>query len=163
MAVDLTLAKQHLKVETTDEDALITQYLNAANAWVENYTGKLLTRREVTQEQACFDAYLPIYFGPDPASLTIAYTDADDAAQTIADALIVRDRVYPADTWPTAADNTAVTLTYTAGFESVPADLDSAVLLLVGDSYANRETSEAAPAVSMAVEALCRPYRSLRV
>ena len=163
MAVDLALAKQHLRVDHSDEDTLITQYINAAIAWVENYTGKLLTRREVTQEASCFGHYVPLFYGPDPDALSIAYVDSDEAPQTIVDAKIVRDRVYPASSWPTIDENSEIVLTYTAGFESVPADLDSAVLLLVGEFYDNREAGEAAPAVSMAVEALCRPYRGLRL
>ena len=163
MAVDLTLAKQHLRVDHGDEDTLITQYINAATAWVENYTGKLLTRREVTQVATCFGVYLPLHYGPDPDSLSIAYTDTDEVAQTIADAKLVRDRAYPASSWPTIDENTEIALTYTAGYSSVPADLDSAVLLLVGEFYDNREAGEARPAVQMAVENLCRPYRSLRL
>ena len=163
MAVDLTLAKQHLRVDHSDEDVLITQYINAAIAWVENYTDKLLTRREVTQEASCFGVYLPLHYGPAPDSLSIAYTDTDEAAQTIADAKLVRDRAYPASSWPTIDENTEIVLTYTAGYSSVPADLDSAVLLLVGEFYDNREAGEARPAVQMAVENLCRPYRSVRL
>lgn len=163
MAIDLALAKQHIRVEGTDEDTLVTQYLNAAVAWVENYTGKLLSRREVTQEMAAFETYLPLFYGPSPDTLTIDYTDADDAAQTIADAKIVGQRVYPAGAWPGIADDTPVAITYTAGYATTPADLDSAVLLLVGEFYDNREAGEAAPAVTMAVEALCRPYRSLGI
>ena len=163
MAVDLALAKQHLRVLHNDEDTLIARYLAAAIAWVENYTGKLMTRREVTQEASAFTPYLSLFYGPNPVSLEIAYTDSDDAAQTVADAKIVQERAYPASSWPSAADDTPVTLTYTAGYETTPADLDSAVLLLVGEFYDNREAGETAPAVTMAVEALCRPYRSLRV
>ena len=163
MAIDLTLAKQHLRVDHDDEDALITQYLNAAISWVENYTGKLLARREVTQDETCFGTYLPLFYGPDPANLTIDYTDSDGGSATIADALVVRDRAHPSDSWPTITDNTPITLTYTAGYTSVPADLDSAVLVHLRAQYDEWRSGEADKAAMMAVEALCRPYRSLRV
>lgn len=169
MAVDLTLAKQHLRVDHSDEDALIAQYLAAAIAWVENYTGKLMTRREVTQEADCFGSYVPLLYGPDPVNLLIDYTDADDASATIADALIKRGRAYPAASWPTVADNTSIVLTYTAGYTETPADLDSAVLLLVGHYYENREavvvgsSSMISNPLELAVESLCRPYRALRI
>ena len=161
MAVDLALAKQHLRVDHSDEDALIAQYLAAAIAWVENYTSKKLTRGAVTQELDCFTRYLPLYWGPNPASLTVTYLDTDDAEQAVTNATIVGSRAF-AD-WPTKQENTPITLDYTAGYTDVPADLDSAVLLLVGEFYDNREAGEASPAVSMAVEGLCRPYRSLRL
>ena len=163
MTVTLALAKQHLRILHDEEDALITSYMAAAVAWVENYTGKFLSRKQATQEAVEFGSFLTLFHGPLPDTLSIAYTDADDAGQTIVDVKIVRDRAYPASTWPTIADDTPITLTYQAGYEETPADLDHAVLLLVGEYYDNREAGEAAPAVTAAVESLCRPYRSLRV
>lgn len=38
LAVDLATVKQHLRVTSTDEDALITQYINAAIAYAEKKT-----------------------------------------------------------------------------------------------------------------------------
>lgn len=166
MAVDLALAKQHLRVTNTAEDTLIAQYLAAAISWVENHTGKLLTRRAVAQDEVAFTAYLSLHFGPDPETITVDYTDTDDAPQTIADAKLVGGRLYPAIDWPRTADNTPVVVNYTAGYETTPADLDSAVLLLVGHFFANREAvvvGMGSATVEMAVEALCRPYRSLRL
>jgi uncharacterized phiE125 gp8 family phage protein len=158
----LGTAKQHLRVDTDDEDSLITLYVSAATAWVENYTGKKLTRAAVEEEVACFTTYLPLRWGPDPAALTIDYTDTDDAAQEITDASIVGSRAYPAESWPSIAENTPITLTYTAGYSSVPDDLDAAVLLLTGHWYANRETVNVGNITSelpFTVEALCRPHR----
>ncbi|OCP17022.1 MULTISPECIES: head-tail connector protein [unclassified Ensifer] len=37
------LAKQHMKVDSTDEDALIELYIEAAEQYVANYVGKPLT------------------------------------------------------------------------------------------------------------------------
>lgn len=166
MAVDLALAKQHIRVLHNDEDSLIEQYLAAAIAWVENYTGKLLKRRETRQTAADFAAYLPLFFGPDPDGLAITYADTNGQPQTITDAKIVDARAYPASSWPSIAAHTPLTLTYTAGYTETPADLDSAVLLLVGHWYRNREAvniGNIVQAVDFAVEALCRPYRALRV
>lgn len=161
--ITLALAKQHCRVDTDEEDALIAQYLAAAVAWVENYTGKKLTRGVVTQEVGAFGSYIPLYWGPQPAALTIAYIDADDMPQTIADAVVNGSRAYPAASWPTVAENAPVSASYTAGYATTPADLDSAVLLLVGDLYQARETNQRDAAIEMAVEALCRPYRALHV
>ncbi|WP_260928211.1 head-tail connector protein [Novosphingobium sp. 9] len=92
MAIDLSTAKQHLRVDASEEDALIGVYLLAAQGWVESYTDKTL-----------------------------------------------------------------------ADFDPVPGVLDAAVLLLVGDFYANREAGAATPAITAAVEALCDPYRAVQV
>jgi hypothetical protein len=163
MAVDLALAKQEVRILNAEEDAIIAHYLAAAVAWVENYTGKLLTRREVEQEAPAFTAYLPLFYGPDPVSLEIAYTDADDQPQTVADAKIVQGRAFPASSWPTIADNTPVTLTYTAGYQTTPADLDDAVLLYVKARFDElRRGADPEPAMT-AIESLCRPYRKVMV
>jgi uncharacterized phiE125 gp8 family phage protein len=163
MAVSLSLAKQHLRVDHDDEDALITGYVAAAVSWVENYTGKKLTRGSVTQEASCFPDYFELQWGPTPATATVDYTDTDDAPQEITDAQIVRARLYPADAWPSIADNTAVTVSYTAGYSIAPADLDHAVLLLAGEYYANRENGASVASSDMAVQSLCLPYRNLIV
>lgn len=163
MAVSLALAKQHLRVDHDDEEALIAAYLAAAVAWVENYTGKKLTRGAVSQDETEFGPYFLLNFGPLPESVTIDYTDADDVAQEITDPVLLKDRVFPAESWPSNAENTVVTLNYTAGYSVTPADLDHAVILLVGEYYKNREADLAAPSVGAAVESLCRPYRNLQI
>jgi len=162
MAVDLALAKQHLRVDDDEQDFLISAYLNAAMAWVENHTGKLLTRREVAQPETRFGAYITLNHGPDPADVEIVYSDGG-GDQIIADARVVRDRLYPASGWPSISTPAMIIVSYVAGYAETPADLDAAVLLLTGDFFANREAGTATPAVTAAVQALCSPYRSVLV
>lgn len=164
MTVTLSLAKQHLRVDGTDEDTVITGYLAAAMAWVENYTGKKLVRGEVTEGVAALESPLALTWGPSPADLSVEYTDADDVSQTFTDATIVLGRAFA--TWPTPKADTPIALTYTAGFETVPAELDNAILLMTGHFYANREAVNVGGSVTelpLAVEALCGPYRSVLV
>lgn len=163
MAVDLTLAKQHLRLDTADEDTLVTAYLAAAKAWVENYTEQRLTRGEVTQAETCFGSYIDLNYGPAPADVSVSYTDTDGDPQTVSPIIVSLRRIYPLNAWPSTRNGTEIIVTYTAGFDQTPGDLDAAVLLLTGDFYANREAGTATPAVSAAVEALCRPYRAVRV
>lgn len=141
MAVDLALAKLHCKIRHTDEDTLIQHYLDAATAEVERLSGVLMTRREITQRFACFGStgWLPLFYGPDPDEVTVAYYDADDVAAEITNARVVRDRLYPADSWPTTAENSVIEVTYTAGTDNPAADLNDAVLVLVGGKYDQRE------------------------
>lgn len=161
MAVSLALAKQHQRVVDDSEDDLIESHLAAAQAWVENYTGKKLVRGGVAQVIASFEEYAPLLWGPDPADLTIIYLDGDEEEQTITDARIAMGRAYPLSAWPATATNSAIILEYTAGFSATPADLDHAVLLLCAEFYQNREAGVASQLVMGAVENLCRPYRGL--
>lgn len=165
MTVSLTLAKAHCRVTSSSEDTLITQYLNAAIAWVENYTRKKLTATTaITETFAAFpgDPYaFALTWGPTPATVVVTYTDEAGDEQEISTARLVGDKVYPPlDTeWPVIEANSTIEVAYTAGYSTVPADLDNAVLLLVGEYYDNRTASVASSAVTAAVESLCEPYR----
>lgn len=159
MAVNLTLAKSHLRVTSTSEDTLITHYLSAAQGWVEEFTGKKLASGSVTQTESAFKSYISLLWGPSPADVTVTYQDADDAEQSFTDGRLLGSRLYaPDDGWPSVYENTPITVTYTAGYTTTPAPLDQAVLLLVGEYFDNRDMT-ARPAVAAAVESLCRPYR----
>lgn len=163
MTVTLALAKQHLRLDSADEDTLVSAYLAAAVAQVEGWTGKLLTRRAAQQTETALRGYVMLDFGPAPADVSMAYIDSDGAPQTIDDAMLAGGRLYRPDGWPATAAGSEVVISYTAGFDTTPSDLDAAVLLLVGDHYANRDAGKAAAAVTAAVEALCRPYRAVHV
>ena len=41
MAITLTLVKQHLRYEASDEDMIIEAYMAAARDWTVNYTGRI--------------------------------------------------------------------------------------------------------------------------
>lgn len=164
MSVDLTAAKQHLRKTASDEDTIITRYLNAAIAWVENYTRRKLTAdTEVTETFPSFpgDPYaFVLSWGPEPTDITVEYIDGQGDAQSITTALLVGSNLYPpADSeWPGIQTNTPVTVTYSVGSTSL-ADLDMAVLLLVAEYHQNRAAGEAAPAITAAVQSLCASYR----
>lgn len=165
MTVSLALAKAHCRVTSSAEDTLITQYLNAAIAWVENYTRKKLTAgTDVTETFAAFPGHpyaFALTWGPSIAAVEVTYTDEAGGEQTITTARLVGDKVYPSlDTnWPDIEENSVISVAYTAGYSTVPAELDNAVLLLVGEYYDNRTAGVASSAVATAVESLCEPYR----
>lgn len=160
MTVTLALAKSHLRVTSSTEDTLIAQYMAAALAWVEQHTSKKMAVGAVTQTVTQFGDYIPLVWGPFVSLTSIAYTDTDDVAQTVADARVRDGRIYaPVDGWPAVADYTPITVTYQAGYATVPAPLDSAQLLLIGEYFDNRNAGDASPSIAAAVESLCRPYR----
>ncbi len=164
--VSLALAKQHLRVTHTDEDALIQQYIDASALLVENMSSNLLTRREVTQEFDAFGTRLPLFWRPSPDAATVEYVDTDDADQTLTDVRIVRDWLYAGDDgWPGIATDTVVAVTYTAGWDETPADLVSAQLLLIGHWHESRSAVSEKPGdeIKMAVESLVHPYRRIYV
>lgn len=140
--LDLASVKQHLRVTSDAEDSLIQFYLDSAISWVETYTGSLLTRRQVEQEEVVFCTPIGLQNRPDAALFSIAYTDTDNAAQTFTEVTEVRGRLYPDDSWPTAKADRPILITYTAGFETVPQELQHAVFLLVGHWFDEREMAD---------------------
>lgn len=172
--VTLTNCKEHVRRTDTAEDTVITAYRAAAIQWVENYTGHLLTQREVVDAFHEWGEYLtlrhqPITVGDPTPTLTVEYID-EEGAEAEYEAYDLRDEIYPwiiqppfGDEFPTLGVNGNVTVTYTAGYEAgeVPDALNQAVLLLVGHWYSMRsavgEGSFMEP--PLAVTSLCRPYR----
>lgn len=165
--VSLSLAKQHLEYEDDDRDALIQQYINAAKSWIENYTGKNLGVAAVTQTLDSFGSYIILDRAPFVSLTSVDYIDAQGAPQAVTGARLLNGRIYPPETgWPSVSDYTGVTVTYLAGYATVPADLMSAQLLLIGHYFQSREAVNVATSVTelpLAVESLCRPYRPLQV
>lgn len=174
MSVNLSLAKSHCRVTSSSEDTIITAYLNAAIAFVENYTRKKLTASTAVSQT--FNRFPPdmngastgflLSWGPSPAAVVVSYTDTAGGAQTLTTAggtaRLSGNMVYPAldAEWPEAAENSVVSIAYTVGYATTPADLDAAVLLLVGEYYDNRSAGMASPATTAAVHSLCEPFRT---
>jgi uncharacterized phiE125 gp8 family phage protein len=169
--VTLTVAKAHVRRTDTAEDSIIGVYLAAAIRWVEDYTGHILSEREVVAAFTEFGDYLTIHATPNVVISSIAYTNTDgdiaDFAYFAYPSGINPVKIYPDDDWPSIEDNSAILVTYTAGYEAdeVPDALNHAVLLLVGHWYANRGAVQEGDfaEVPLAVTSLCRPYRGVVV
>lgn len=164
--VSLVTAKSHLRVTDASEDALIESYIAAAREWVENYTGHILVQRQMVQTFDRFTAYLQLHQRPVVTVDSIAYTDSNGAAQTIASFEVMDGRyplrIYPAynNWWPSFRANTLVEVTYTAGYApgEEPQVLIQAMLILIAGMYANRGSIP--PETQATAEALCSQYRT---
>jgi uncharacterized phiE125 gp8 family phage protein len=164
-AVTTEDAKAHLRVTDTAEDALIETLVLAAQAHVEAALGAPLTSE--TWEQS-FDGFpsgaLSLLKQPITGVTSVKY-DADAVETTLDPAdyrVDLAGRRVWADTWPTADDIASVRVRFTAGYTAVPAPLQAAVLLIVGDLYANREAKQAADlGTNPTVARLLFPYRMM--
>lgn len=161
--ISLEQAKTYLRVTGTAEDTLIEGFIASAVDHVESATGKKLERTVVTQMADRFDTYLPLDWGPDPEDLVITYVDEDGASQDVVDANIVSARAYPADAWPTAKPNTPVILEYTAGYTTVPPELNQAILLHVRMQYDEERTGKDTKYVRSAIEAAINRVKAMFV
>jgi uncharacterized phiE125 gp8 family phage protein len=173
--VSLAEAKQHLRVDTADDDTYIGSLIKAAREWVEEYLDRSLV---YTQWQVKADLFPVEFEVPRPPMATdgtftavvLSYEATDGTTKTVAgsDYRVDRDatpavvrNVYNG-TWPSDAvyDSNAITLTFWAGYgadaTNVPQVVKHACLMLVAHWYERRMAADAMGAreVPLGVRAL---------
>lgn len=162
------------------DDTQLLRLIGAATRHCEEVTGRAFIAQ--TWERA-LDKFptgsIELPRVPALAITSVRYIDVDGVEQVISSVDYVLDNasdyeawVVPVSglSWPTCANTpNAVKVTYQAGYgtaEQVPDDIKSAILLLVGHFYENREAVNVGSIVTSmpyAVDALLAPYRVLRV
>ena len=141
--------KLHLRVDTTDDDDLITALIPAAREFAEHYTGRSLVVRTLEMAMHRFPEYhIDLEASPVTSVVSIKYTDAAGVEQTVPDTDYTLSlygdsrrvsRGYLKQ-WPITQDIAdAVRIQYVAGYETLPGAARAAMLLLIGHWYARRE------------------------
>ncbi len=168
-------AKLHLRVEDdSTEDSLIALYIKAAREYVERYTRRALVQQSLRDNFDCFAEEMILSRGPVQSVNSITYFDQNGDQQTLSTSAYETDtveepgrvvRAYNA-TYPVTRDNkpNCIQIDYTAGYEDdasptdasgVPDAIKHAMLLIIGDSYENREWQQTPPLnVNRAVQRL---------
>jgi len=148
--VDLVEMKLHLRVDSTDEDDLISQMMLAATDWAENFQCRTYISRERTMQLDAFQLLIRPPYAPLVTVDSIVYVDDNGTEQTLAAAYYRVDtgkepgRITEAYNyyWPTTRNVTgAVTITYTSGYglaAAVPEDIKAAIKMIVHHLYVNR-------------------------
>jgi len=153
--ISLDEAKAHLRVDSSDEDDLITSLIQAAREYAEEFLGRAL----ITQT---WDWYLddfpssdsvPLYVPKPPLQsvMSIQYVDSNgdtqtwDSSEYDVDVKSDPGRIAPAygESYPDPRDQlNAVTIRFTAGYgdsaSDVPQRIRQALLLILGHWYENR-------------------------
>ena len=147
-------AKLHLRIDHSDEDTLIDRIVEAATNQCEEYQGRAYVTQEFRLTVPRFPFYGRIIRLPRPplqSVTSIEYLDVNGDVQTLdasmyrvnTDGLPGQVIIKDGESWPnTVYAPDAVRITYTAGYgepADVPADYRSAILLMVGHLYENRE------------------------
>jgi uncharacterized phiE125 gp8 family phage protein len=189
--ITLAEAKTHLRVDAdaAAEDALISGLITAARQHVEDVCERAVLLQSWTLR---LDAFPRVCLGDVRASergddriflpgglvsevTSVKYTDSDGIEQTLGTGAYIANlpsdpaRISPAYgiDWPTARkQRESVTVVYKVGYAdaaSVPAALKAAMLLIVGDLYANREASVAGQPLTdnRALARLLLPYKRI--
>lgn len=173
--VTLDQAKQHLRVDGDDEDALIGAFIDAATGHIDGPDGWLGRAIGEQTLEAGLDGFIydPISlpYPPIIAVSGIVYDDVTGEERTLDPATYeVRDGVIGTAwgrSWPSTracrGASRSVRITYRAGYETLPAAISVAILLMVGDMYRNRETAGTGVMskvpMSVSADALLQPFR----
>ena len=170
--VDLDLAKAHLRVTTDDEDVLIESYVEAAQASVDGPLGWLsrsIAVQTLEARAASFSCFARLPFGPVQSIASVVHIDAEGEEVEVDVALyqLVDGGLGLAASvsWPSVHPSAeAVRVRYVAGYDTPPAAVRQAVLLLIGQWFRNRSAVNVGNIVSSlpnGVESLLAPFRYL--
>jgi uncharacterized phiE125 gp8 family phage protein len=160
--VTVAEAKAHLRVTHNSDDALIGALITAAREAVEQNTGRALAEaayRHASDEEIGVLNRLPLW--PVDSVSEVSYADAEGARVVIdpADYVVDGDRATVALVPP--ADGDRLSVDFAVDPAHVPVSLKYAILLVVGDLYANPEATITGETVAdnPAVDRLLYPHR----
>ncbi len=178
-------AKDHLRIDITDDDVLIDTLIKASRQYVETYTRRALLDQTWDWKFdgfPCGNPWLVFPLGNVSSVTAVTYVDSAGAPQTWSNTLYQTDlptgpkalkgRIGPAyaQYYPTTRTDTmnAVTIRFVAGYGSaataVPESIKAAMKLLIGHWYHNREAvvvgvGVGSVPVPQSVDALLWPYQ----
>lgn len=148
LPVSLEQAKTQLRVDGTDQDTEIADFIQDAADWVTGYTGQILEAHDVEEH---FRGFRPVALKAWPISAdaepTITYINSDGEPVSEIGRLDVTERparVMPAtgDFWPIRSRNQTFSVSVRAGYEDpqdVPRNIRRAMLILIAAYDADRE------------------------
>lgn len=157
--ISLDEVKEHLKVVVDEEDGLIQTYIGAATQYAESATRRSIITRSYDYFADAFPTCgwfeLP---RPVLTSVTsVKYYDESDTQQTLAASKYYVDikrepgriQLKATEQWPvTIVRPNAVEVRYVAGYadkDAVPSDIKTAMFLMIGHWFENREAVVVGP------------------
>lgn len=167
--IDLAAAKNHLKIDFTDDDTIIPGFIDSAIEEAENFTGTNIKAAKYTIKFNGWIQNMELKLSPVQSIESIKYYDDNDTIQILDAAdyqLLQMDKLttvinyHDADDLPDVYEKAAaIEIKLTTGYAEgkTPFSIKAAILLILGDLYENREDKpHGLPSRS---KALLRPYR----
>ena len=145
--VTIAELKEQLRIDHSDEDALLGAKITAARRHVENLTGTAIAPATYEFFLDSFPlAEIELPRAPVISVSTVSYIGADgievNATDYEVDTASPRGWIVPTAAWPTAmATINAVRVRFVAGYETAPESLREANLHLAAWWYENREAA----------------------
>ena len=149
----LAEVKSYLKIDDSNEDSMLNTLIKGARMVAESYLNQGLITQTVTEKlDRLGDPTIYLSVSPVLAVSSFQYANSENTTATFAATDYVVDTFSkPArmnlgygKTWPTLYGNiNDVTITYTVGYgtesSAVPFQIRQAILLMVADTYENRQ------------------------
>lgn len=168
-------AKDHLRVDASDDDDLIAQLIVAVRRHAEQVLSRALITQTWTAYYDAFPAEIELPMPPLQSVTSVKYVDTSGSEQTVSadDYTVDTDRepgrIVPAygESWPATRDQiNAVYVKYVCGYgdlaSDVPDDIVAALKLLLGHYYEHREgviVGTIASELPSSARVLLAPYR----
>ena len=183
--ITLDQAKDHMRVEATEDNALVTASVMAARQHIERYLDRTLVGKTISFKfSRFFENRIEVPRPPFRRTISLTYLDSSNQKQTLVNGTDFVDNttepfanstfnasgfIQPAfnKIWPLTLDTeSSVELLFEAGYQTpkdVPADIKHAMLLLVGQYYSFRESLHEGTNVvvlPLGIERILSPFRS---
>ncbi len=162
-AAALAEVKAALHLVANDEDALIAAYAETALGLAEQFLGRVLIVRAMTERLPASACWQALGAAPVMAITAVSRVGSDGIVALPVEAYAI-DLDAEANGWVrlTAPDGDPVAVAYQAGWlggwTMIPAPVRQGVVMLAAHLYAARDAREPPPA---AVTALWRPFRAV--
>lgn len=141
-------AKAHLRVDHSDDDALINANIATSRGHVESRTGTRLVTQTVSLKTDDWSDLASLPIAPVQSITSVAYVDTAGAPQTLSTD-VYEARLFGLEpsislkfgqSWPSMQDRTLLTVVAVVGYAAAPPETIHAMKLILGDLYAHRET-----------------------
>lgn len=170
--VTLAEAKAHLKLDTSDDDALLGTLITAARARAEWHTGRAFLAQSWILWLDCWRDAVEVPLPPLRAVSSVTLYRRDDtasvldAAQYFVDTASAPGRVGLSCVTPSdLRRRNALAIAFDAGYGTaeaeIPAPVREAILKIVAELYAAR--GDGAEQIGAGAEALLAPYRMFKL
>lgn len=166
----LNEAKNHARIDHTDDDALVDRLINQAVGFIEGPNGYAISLREqaykMYMEAFPSEIDIPLHPVKSVDSITYELSGTQTFSSTLyeVDAICGRVRLLSGESWPSIDTvYNPITVNFTVGYDTLPEELKGAVYMLVAHWYDHPEAAAGSMLeIPFGVSAILEQHRRAR-